>query len=262
MGSIQLTAVPALEDNYIWIITQAHNDYAIVVDPGESAPVLQFLSANNLTLSAVLITHHHADHTAGVHSLQKKYQCPVFSSNTKHTWPQHSLVRAGEICTTPGLSLDFTIIGIPGHTSDHIAFLYGNNLLCGDTLFAGGMGRIFEGTPSQMYQSIQKISALPDDTMIYCAHEYTVANLCFAQHVEPNNTAISQRLDKARRIRAQNGITIPSQLAEEKATNPFLRAHIDSVQHAVQRQFPAMNAEANTLEIFTALRHWKSNFTS
>jgi hydroxyacylglutathione hydrolase len=215
---IHIDPIEAFQDNYIWLI---HNDQnSIIVDPGDAGPVISALERKNLNLVAILITHHHADHIGGVIALQEKYpHIKIFApQKDKYDFVNISLKNGDEI-NIPELQINYKIIEIPGHTRGHIAYYDKKNLFCGDTLFACGCGKIFDGTHEQMYNSLKKISALPKDTKIYCAHEYTKKNISFALSLDPDDTNL--KLRKALVFNMKN--TIPSSLEEELKTNPFLK---------------------------------------
>ena len=215
---IHIDPIEAFQDNYIWLI---HNDQnSIIVDPGDAGPVINALERKNLNLVAILITHHHADHIGGVMALQEKYpHIKIFApQKDKYEFVNISLKNGDEI-NIPELQINYKIIEIPGHTRGHIAYYDKKNLFCGDTLFACGCGKIFDGTHEQMYNSLKKISALPKDTKIYCAHEYTKKNISFALSLDPDDTNL--KLRKALVSNIKN--TIPSSLEEELKTNPFLK---------------------------------------
>ena len=215
---IHIDPIEAFQDNYIWLI---HNDQnSVIVDPGDAGPVISALERKNLNLVAILITHHHADHIGGVMELQEKYpHIKIFApQKDKYDFVNISLKNGDEI-NIPELQINYKIIEIPGHTRGHIAYYDKKNLFCGDTLFACGCGKIFDGTHEQMYNSLKKISALPKDTKIYCAHEYTKKNITFALSLDPDDTNLQLR--KALVSNIKN--TIPSSLEEELKTNPFLK---------------------------------------
>ena len=215
---IHIDPIEAFQDNYIWLI---HNDQnSIIVDPGDAEPVINALERKNLNLVAILITHHHADHIGGVMALQEKYpHIKIFApQKDKYDFVNISLKNGDEI-NIPELQINYKIIEIPGHTQGHIAYYDMENLFCGDTLFAGGCGKIFDGTHEQMYNSLKKISALPKDTKIYCAHEYTKKNITFALSLDPDDTNLKLRKESLSNVTN----TIPSSLEEELKTNPFLK---------------------------------------
>jgi hydroxyacylglutathione hydrolase len=253
--NIEVYPIEALVDNYIWAIKHTAHNKIIIVDPGESAPVENFLHKHNFDLHGILLTHHHADHTAGVNDLIKNTDMPVWGIDIDH--PNNTPIRNNTLSIN-SLELEFKVFGIPGHTLDHIAFYGHGALFCGDTLFAGGMGRIFEGTALQMYNSVNKLASLPQATKIYCAHEYTLANLEFALHVEPSNKKLIARHIKTEKIRSSNSPTLPSTIAEELGTNPFLRPHVKEIQEAVSQYIN--RPVTDELEVFTNLRLWKDNF--
>ncbi len=235
-----ITPIPALKDNYIWAIINRTNNTVLIVDPGEAEPVNTFLHEHKLTLSGILLTHHHWDHTNGAASLSKQHHVPVIGPEKDRIAGLTRAVHEGDEVNIAGFPLTFKVMEIPGHTLGHIAYYSPGMLFCGDTLFAAGCGRIFEGTPPQMFATLQKLAALPDDTNVYCAHEYTVNNLRFAEVVEPDNANIQKRMQKVRELREQQLPSLPSTLGEEKATNPFLRC--------------------DTVDEFTRLRKLKDDF--
>lgn len=255
---IKVEPVPAFNDNYIWLIIQTGNDYVAIVDPGDAAPVMDKLNAENLKPEAILITHHHMDHTGGINGLLQHFDVPVYGPKHEHVpGCTHELVE-GDTVRLDQISIDFRIFELPGHTSGAIAY-YGNEMVfVGDTLFMSGCGRLFEGTPAQMHQSLGKISSLPDDTLVYCAHEYTLANLKFAEAVEPGNQDIQKRIEKTRSLRNENIPTVPGKIGIEKLTNPFLRTHINEVREAANN-FSKRNLTGE-IEVFAAIRSWKDNF--
>jgi hydroxyacylglutathione hydrolase len=248
-----VSLIPAFKDNYIWLLTVAGR--AVVVDPGDAAPVLERLRQTGLSLEAILITHHHADHQGGVAELTRHWPATVYAPASESITGCNRPLAGGEELSILGQSL--TVMAVPGHTLGHLAYYTQGRLFCGDTLFGAGCGRLFEGTPAQMFDSLEKIAALPDDTLIHCAHEYTEANLKFALAVEPDNPAIHARQQRVVELRAAGLPSVPSTLAEEKATNPFLRSRKAAVIQAVGEN-PRVNPPQSA--IFAALRQWRNNF--
>jgi hydroxyacylglutathione hydrolase len=254
-----IAAIPALRDNYIWAI---HDDRsAAVVDPGEAAPVLAFLDAHGLRLNAILCTHRHADHTGGIAELREVYNVPVYGR--RHPGNPHIThdLREGDRLELgafdPGAGIAFDILEVPGHLDDHLAYSAPSVLFCGDVLFGAGCGRNFEGTLAQLHHSLQRLAARPDDTQVYCAHEYTEANLRFALACEPHNPDIRRRIEQVAQRRAANLPTVPSSIALEKATNPFLRCTQPELIRTLQRRGLSNTSE---LGVFTALRAWRNQF--
>ncbi len=225
MIMMNVTPIPALQDNYIWLLIDSSGTVA-VIDPAEAAPVIEELDKRSLTLDYILNTHHHWDHTGANLKLKNRYGCKIIgATNDAHRIPGiDRQVSEGDIVTIGNTKS--RIIETPGHTSGHICFYFAEDkaLFCGDTIFSMGCGKLFEGTPAQMWESLSKLVTLPDDTMIYCAHEYTLENGAFVENREPDNEAVKARMAEARTLRAQNKPTLPISLAEEKRTNPFLRA--------------------------------------
>lgn len=258
---LSLTPLPAFNDNYIWAV---HNStQCVLVDPGDAAPALTFLAEQGLNLAAVLVTHHHPDHVLGLPALLAQYpDTPVFGPGGGQIGPVNRPVRDGETITIPDPGMTFITLAVPGHTLDHLAFFADAPdspiLFCGDTLFAGGCGRLFEGTAEQMLASLGRLAALPADTRVCCAHEYTLANLAFARHVSPDDAALAAReaADRARRERGEP--TLPSTLALELATNPFLRSESDTIGAALIDRLGEL--PATPAARFGALRAWKDQF--
>ncbi len=255
---MKLIPLPAFTDNYIWML---HDDRAAwVVDPGDAQPVLQALEAHGLRLMGILVTHHHPDHTAGVAQLRDATGASVFGPQ-REAMPE-PLCRLSQDETVDVLGLQFHVIEVPGHTSGHIAYyceaMDGAPLLfCGDTLFSGGCGRLFEGTPAQMLASLEKLAALPGETRVCCTHEYTLSNLKFAVAVEPDNAALSAYQRHCQTLRAQGTPTLPSTIAQERAINPFLRSDVATVANSARR-FDAEQAASQG--VFATLRAWKNQF--
>ena len=254
-----LLPLPAFDDNYIWMLHDGHQ--ALVVDPGDEQPVLQALQAQHLQLKAILVTHHHADHVGGVDDLRAATGATVYGP-AGETLPE-PLQRMSDGDTLDLLGLHFTVLDVPGHTAGHIAYFSDGAgtdspplLFCGDTLFSGGCGRLFEGTPAQMLASLDKLAALPGNTRVCCAHEYTLSNLRFARAVEPDNAALQDYSRQCEALRARQLPTLPSTIAIERDINPFLRSR----QPAVARAMQARAAAADDVGVFATLREWKNQF--
>lgn len=255
-----VTPIPAFNDNYIWALTCANNPgQAVVVDPGDAEPVLHWLQQEGLTLAAVLITHHHQDHTGGVDTLRQQFDIPVYG-------PDHSPFEGITIPLADGdtieiLSHQLHIKAVPAHTRDHISFLQPEStpqLFCGDTLFLAGCGRLFEGTAKQMLAAMQYFASLDDHTEVYCTHEYSLSNLAFAANVEPSNTDIQQAHQHCHLLRNQGKPTLPSTIGQEKCINPFMRTSVLAVAHAAEH-FSGSPLESE-VAILAALREWKNQF--
>lgn len=255
--SLRVIPIAALKDNYIWLIRQDECDEVIIVDPGAAEPVLQFLNQQQLKLIAILITHHHWDHTDGIAALLKHYDVPVFAPKVEMPSVSNPIVGGMQL-KWDSLSLNLEVLAIPGHTKGHVAYFGNGILLSGDTLFTAGCGRVFEGTVEQMYDSLSRLAALPDDTQIYCGHEYTQNNLRFAHAVEPHNADILQRIELTDRLRANRQATVPAPLSLEKRTNPFLRCNVSDVIMAAEKY--SMKRLNSAVEVFASLRQWKNEF--
>lgn len=249
----EILLIPAFKDNYIWLLVRAGR--AAVVDPGDPAPVTERLEALGLRLETILVTHHHADHQGGVTALAARWQAEVFGPGNESITGCNRPLLGGE--TIRILDQPVRVLAVPGHTLGHLAYYAPGALFCGDTLFGAGCGRLFEGTPAQMSESLGRIAELPDETRIYCAHEYTEANLRFALAVEPNNPALLDRVRQVTALRAKGESSVPSTLAEEKATNPFLRCQQAAVV-AAAREHDA--ADCSPVAVFAAIRQWRNNF--
>jgi len=253
---INIEPIKAFNDNYIWLATT--NEGSIVIDPGEAHKTIKYLKENDLNLDAILITHHHFDHTGGIEDMLKFRNVDVYGP-VNNIPSINKQLRDGNLFSVIGI--DFKIIEIPGHTLDHIAFFSENNgnpvLFCGDTLFSSGCGRVFEGTFEQMHKSILKLKSLPANTKIYSGHEYTQSNLKFAMEVEPLNQKLISRYNDVQDLLNKGIPTLPTTLELELEVNPFLRCHTREVQNSVVKQFNTSNHED---EIFKALRQWKDNF--
>lgn len=249
-----ISSIPAFDDNYIWLIKNDEN-HCVIVDPGDANPVLERLKKENLTLDAVLITHHHHDHVGGLATLLTHFpDLTVFGPASTNISNLTHVLNDRETFTV--LSTLFTIYAIPGHTLDHICYYADDMLFCGDTLFSGGCGRLFEGTPEQMYNSLSFIASFPDETKVFCAHEYTLSNLKFALAVEPDNAELQSYANKINALRACGKISLPSTIGIEKAINPFLRTQQESIKKAVS----ARSTIHSDIDTFAALRRWKDTF--
>ncbi|MCU6435847.1 hydroxyacylglutathione hydrolase [Undibacterium sp. Jales W-56] len=256
---LSILTVPAFDDNYLWLIHDGSN--AVAVDPGDANAIISALDQHQLRLSAILLTHHHNDHIGGVPALLQRDQVPVYGPDNDGIAAVTHPVRQHQEFTLPDLGLSLNVLAVPGHTSGHIAYFAPEQhwLFCGDTLFAGGCGRLFEGTPAQMLHSLDQLATLPEDTAVYCAHEYTMSNLRFAREVEPDNEALLRRISAEQAKRDQSIPTVPSQIGLEKLTNPFLRVREPAV---IKRLIDAGKISTNQDDAsnFGALREWKNNY--
>lgn len=266
-NTLSVSAISAFQDNYIWLL--ANNKQAVVVDPGQAEPVARVLAERELELTTILITHHHYDHTGGVKALLKQWPNAKVYAPSSEPLPAAAAIAVSdnEVVSVPELGLEFTVLSVPGHTLGHIAFyssqgITGNEtaplLFCGDTLFSGGCGRLFEGTPEQMFYSLARLADLPDNTAVYCTHEYTQSNLAFCHAVEPNNAELQVYLQKVAKLRQQGVPSLPSSIAQEKAINVFLRTHMAGVAAKVQA-YTGLELNEN-IKVFAALRRWKDDF--
>src|SRR6185503_11032380 len=253
---LEIVPLPAFQDNYIWTLRDGKN--AAVVDPGEAGPVKQYLAREGLTLVAILATHHHPDHVGGIAELVAMKKVPVFGPKGEPIPELTHPVGQDDKVGIPALDAEFSVLEIPGHTRAHVAYYGLESLFCGDTLFACGCGRVFEGTAEQMLASLMKLAALPDATKVYCGHEYTLANIRFARAVDPGNRALAAREERAAKQRAAGQPTLPSTLGEERATNPFLRCAEPVVVESANKYLGARIADP--VRVFAAIREWKNRF--
>ena len=260
-GDLDVLTVPAFHDNYLWLVHDGR--HAAAIDPGDADAVARALDANGLELAAILTTHHHADHVGGVAQLVRQWNVPVYAPLNDAVGGATVRLAEGERVELAQPAVTFSVLDVPGHTRGHIAYVRETPgarwVFCGDTLFAGGCGRVFEGTPAMMLASLGKLAALPDDTRVYCAHEYTLSNLRFALAVEPGNAALHQRFAQAQAMRADGLPTVPSTVGLERATNPFLRCDSAEIRSTLL-QAGRINADADTVQVFAALREWKNTF--
>jgi len=246
--------LPAFRDNYIWALHDGR--HAVVVDPGDAAPVERFLAKKGLQLAAILVTHHHADHVGGIDTLLRRWKVEVFGPAREAIPGLTRPLVEGDHIRLPELELELEVLEVPGHTLGHIAYLGSGFLLCGDTLFSAGCGRLFEGSAGQLQSSLAKLAALPPDTRVYCTHEYTLANLAFARRVEPGNAARDTYLARCEALRERGEPTLPSTIGLERAVNPFLRVDEPEIVGSVGRWLGHRPADAAAC--YAALREWKN----
>ncbi|HEY3597205.1 MAG TPA: hydroxyacylglutathione hydrolase [Paraburkholderia sp.] len=262
MNALEYVPVPAFEDNYIWLVSDGRN--AVAVDPGEAAPVQAYLAKRGWRLSAILLTHHHRDHVGGVADLLNGQDVPVYGPAGEAIDHLTYRLAQGDAVSIAEPALELTVLDVPGHTSGHIAYFQAAgprgtpHVFCGDTLFACGCGRLFEGTPAQMLQSLDALAALPGATEVHCAHEYTLSNIRFALACEPGNAGLQAWRDEAAALRARNVPTLPTTIAHERAVNPFLRAGEPAIQATLAEQLH--ETVPDRLTSFTLMREWKNRF--
>lgn len=259
---LELIPIPAFTDNYLWLLVRQGE--AVVVDPGDAAPVEAVLAQRGLRLSAILVTHHHPDHIGGLSKLLQAHPVPVYGPQKENGTIKQLSAPLVEGDAVEVLARRFTVMEVPGHTKGHIAYYAAATdeeppvLLCGDTLFSAGCGRLFEGTPAQMHHSLGRFAALPGGTQVYCTHEYTTSNLAFALAVEPDNTELTDYVARVKTLRAANTPSLPSTIDQELRINPFLRVEQPGVVAAAAQQ--AGHAPADAVETFAILRAWKDGF--
>ena len=256
---IDVTPVRAFSDNYIWLIRGPRDpSLAVVVDPGDAGPVNEALERQGLELHSILVTHHHPDHVGGLRQLVGQHGARTYGPARERLPVEACGLDDGASVDVDPLGLHFSVMAVPGHTIGHIAYSGHGALFCGDTLFSAGCGRLFEGTPGQMLASLDRIAALPDETLVFCAHEYTLANLRFAAAVEPQNPDVRQRLAEVEELRARDVTTLPARLGTERTINPFLRCREPAVRAAAEAHAGRPLSEAE--EVFGVIRAWKDGF--
>ncbi len=253
-----LEALPSLSDNYIWLLINATTASAIIIDPGSSLPCESYFKQHDIQPVAILVTHRHWDHVDGIESLVRQFNIPVYGPANEYIPCLNFALKPDERVEIDGFDKHFQVIDLSGHTAGHVGYAIGNSFFCGDTLFSAGCGRLFDGTAEQLHTSIQRIKALPKETVIYCAHEYTLDNLHFAQAVEPDNPAIQKRLEDVIKLRSKNRPSLPFSLEQELQYNPFLRTEKEAVMQAVA-DHSGKNIK-NSEDCFKYLRIWKDGF--
>ncbi len=256
----EIVPIPAFADNYIWALLR--DGRCVVVDPGDAAPVIAFLTARSLTLDAILITHHHADHVGGVAALTARWPVPVYGPAAENIdGVTHALRENDRVALPDFVDEPFRVMEVPGHTSGHIAYVSDDILFCGDTLFAAGCGRLFEGTAQQLHTSLMRLATLPDSTRVFCTHEYTLSNLRFALAVDGDNTALVERSFVEQERRSHDVPTLPSSIGLERATNPFLRCAEPALVQSARDHANAQTSDLSTpTDVFAVLRRWKNDF--
>ncbi|MFT6791234.1 MAG: hydroxyacylglutathione hydrolase [Cellvibrionaceae bacterium] len=259
--NFSITPIPAFNDNYLWLIYQP-GGLAVIVDPGDAKPVFDFLDEKHLTLSAILVTHRHWDHINGIEDLRESFDIPVYGPDSADIPQITHALHEGDQLKLLDNQLSLKVMAVPGHTREHIAY-FGDidgqpSLFCGDTLFAGGCGRLFDGTHEQLRQSLERLKQLPGDTKVYCTHEYTLSNLTFAQLVEPDNAQLRARVDSEYRMRELNQPTLPTTIELERVTNPFLRYQEPSIRQSINQYWN--ESWTTPQDLFAGLRRWKDEF--
>jgi len=252
---IDIEPIPAFRDNYIWALR--HGEAVAFVDPGEAEPILAWLADRRLRPSAILITHHHSDHTGGVAELLARWPLPVYGPTEAAPLVDHPLAE-GDICRLPELQAEFRVLAVPGHTLGHLAYLGHGHLFCGDALFSCGCGRVFEGTPAMMHASLMRLAALPAETRVCCAHEYTLANLAFAREIDPDNVVLESWQTTALALRKSGRPTLPVSLGDERRRNPFLRC--DDPAFRRQAELSLGTRLPDAVAAFAALREAKNHY--
>ncbi|MFT6984396.1 MAG: hydroxyacylglutathione hydrolase [Psychromonas sp.] len=255
---VDILTINSFTDNYIWLIKDSQSKHCIVVDPGDAGPVLQVLAAQQLIVDAIILTHHHYDHIDGVEALLAESEQPIALYSKNRLFAHSVLVNEGDELTFFDDRFSLKVMEVPGHTLDHVAYYNESLLFCGDTLFSGGCGRLFEGSYLQMFNSLSRLALLPDHTQVYCAHEYTQNNLIFAFHFEPKNQHLLKYIKQVSKKRQQGLATIPTTIGLEKTINPFLRCDQSSLVNSLQMHLATKLSEP--LSCFTALRKYKDQF--
>jgi len=249
--------VPAFRDNYIWLIQDATGRRVIAVDPGAAGPVLAALREHHVELAAIFCTHHHSDHSGGITDLTSRFPVPVYGPAREIIAGVTHPVQEGDLVSIAGFGDRYRVLDVPGHTAGHVAFANADHVFCGDTLFSGGCGRLFEGDAARLHTSLMKLAALPPSTRVYCGHEYTLTNLRFALTIEPDNGDLMDYYQRVQQQRAQNEPSLPSTIDLERRINPFLRTDVPAVRRAAER---ARQKSDTTTAIFATLRRWKDDF--
>jgi hydroxyacylglutathione hydrolase len=255
---VNILTIKAFADNYIWLIKDSQSEHCIVIDPGDAIPVLEVLEAQQLIVDAILLTHHHNDHTGGVKALLSAQDQGIKLYSKNKLFPESELVKEGQSLHFFDGQFSLQVLEVPGHTLDHVAYHNESLLFCGDTLFSAGCGRVFEGSHEQMYKALTRLAELADQTQVYCAHEYTQGNLSFALQIEPKNKALLDYTQQVSKKRQQGLPTIPTTLGLEKQINPFLRCHEASVVNTLQKLLA--QPITSSVDCFEALRIYKDRF--